>query len=112
MLPRQTFWNWRPGWSFRPLDPLIRSDSPDEFEFAIAERLEDCGFSFTRIHEIFTPCIYQVRFMADDHRVFAGCRWGPQQLPKSLRATVILIGRNHQASLGNIGGSRDFGHAE
>jgi hypothetical protein len=63
-------WNSLPEKSFGPLAPLIWSDSANEFEFVLPKWLEDCGFSFTYIHEIFAAYIYQVGFMADDHRVF------------------------------------------
>src|SRR5262245_38080106 len=69
---------------------------------------EDGGLALFDVEPVLAERIDDVRLVRDHDRVGAG-RWsGGEQLAKRVDAAVVLVRRDHEASLGDVGSLLDI----
>ena len=98
--------------ALRQFAPVAGQDPGNRFVAAIAVRLEHRCLAFADVEPVLAERIHDVRLVRHDHGVGAFSGHLADELAKGLRAPVVLVRRDDEAALGDVGRGFDVAEAQ
>src|SRR5262249_47185854 len=97
----------RPSLRRRDVRPVFHLHAGYELVAAVL-RAEHAGLAFFDVEPVLAERIDDVRLVRDHDRVGAGRRRDGKQVANGVDAGVVLVRRDHEAALGDVGGLLDI----